>query len=147
MVQWLGLHVSTTVGAGLIPRPGIPQAGWENGGGETKKKTREVGKGCFYFGGGVLQHTNYRTQRHPQIYTQGKIFHFSYFSLLRRAAREFFLPLQLSLGKEWLASSGEVGNRAGFSRDGGAWWAAVYGVAQSQTPLKRLSSSSSTSFP
>jgi len=28
-------------------------------------------------------------------------------------------------------------------RDGGAWWAAVYGVTQSQTPLKRLSSSSS----
>ena len=27
-------------------------------------------------------------------------------------------------------------------RDGGAWWAAVYGVAQSQTWLKRLSSSS-----
>ena len=27
--------------------------------------------------------------------------------------------------------------------DGGAWWAAVYGVAQSQTRLKRLSSSSS----
>ena len=24
-------------------------------------------------------------------------------------------------------------------RDGGAWWAAVYGVAQSQTRLKRLS--------
>ena len=30
-------------------------------------------------------------------------------------------------------------------RDGGAWWAAVYGVAQSQTRLKRLSSSSSSS--
>ena len=29
-------------------------------------------------------------------------------------------------------------------RDGGSWWAAVYGVAQSQTRLKRLSSSSST---
>ena len=29
-------------------------------------------------------------------------------------------------------------------RDGGAWWAAVYGVTQSQTRLKRLSSSSST---
>ena len=29
-------------------------------------------------------------------------------------------------------------------RDGGAWWAAVYGVAQSQTWLKRLSSSSSS---
>ena len=27
-------------------------------------------------------------------------------------------------------------------RDGEAWWAAVYGVAQSQTRLKRLSSSS-----
>ena len=30
-------------------------------------------------------------------------------------------------------------------RDGGAWWAAVYGVAQSQTRLKLLSSSSSSS--
>ena len=30
----------------------------------------------------------------------------------------------------------------GESRDGGAWWAAVYGVAQSRTRLKRLSSSS-----
>ena len=28
-------------------------------------------------------------------------------------------------------------------RDGGAWWAAAYGVAQSRTRLKRLSSSSS----
>ena len=26
-------------------------------------------------------------------------------------------------------------------RDGGAWWAAVYGVAQSRTRLKRLSTS------
>ena len=29
-------------------------------------------------------------------------------------------------------------------RDGGAWWAAVYGVAQSRTRLKRLISSSSS---
>ena len=29
-------------------------------------------------------------------------------------------------------------------RDGGAWWAAVYGVALSRTQLKRLSSSSSS---
>ena len=29
-------------------------------------------------------------------------------------------------------------------RDGGAWWAAVYGVAKSRTQLKRLSSSSSS---
>ena len=28
-------------------------------------------------------------------------------------------------------------------RDGGAWWAAIYGIAQSWTRLKRLSSSSS----
>ena len=30
-------------------------------------------------------------------------------------------------------------------RDGGAWWAAIYGVIQSWTRLKRLSSSSSNS--
>ena len=30
----------------------------------------------------------------------------------------------------------------GNPRDGGAWWAAVYGVVQSRTRLKRLSSSS-----
>ena len=30
-------------------------------------------------------------------------------------------------------------------RDGGAWWAAVYGVTQSWTRLKQLSSSSSSS--
>ena len=29
-------------------------------------------------------------------------------------------------------------------RDGGAWWAVVYGVAQNRTRLKRLSSSSSS---
>ena len=29
-------------------------------------------------------------------------------------------------------------------KDGGAWWAAVYGVAQSWTRLKRLGSSSSS---
>ena len=31
-------------------------------------------------------------------------------------------------------------------RDGRAWWAAVYGVTQSQTQLKRLSNSSSSSY-
>ena len=31
-------------------------------------------------------------------------------------------------------------------RDRGAWWAAVYGVTQSRTRLKRLSSSSSSGF-
>ena len=32
-------------------------------------------------------------------------------------------------------------------RDGGAWWAAVYGVAQSQTRLKQLSSTWLSRFP
>ena len=32
-------------------------------------------------------------------------------------------------------------------RDGGAWWAAIYGVTQSQTWLKQLSSSSSGGIP
>ena len=32
----------------------------------------------------------------------------------------------------------------GNPKDGGAWWAAVYGVSQSRTRLKRLSSSSSS---
>ena len=31
-------------------------------------------------------------------------------------------------------------------RDGGAWWAAVYGVTQSRTRLKRLSSSRDIKF-
>ena len=31
-------------------------------------------------------------------------------------------------------------------RDGGAWWAAVYGVAKRRTQLKQLSSSSSNNF-
>ena len=32
-----------------------------------------------------------------------------------------------------------------YNQDGGAWWASVYGVTQSWTRLKRLSSSSSSS--
>ena len=31
-------------------------------------------------------------------------------------------------------------------RDGEAWWAAIYGIAQSRTRLKRLSSSSSRDY-
>ena len=49
-----------------------------------------------------------------------------------------------------LSRTGEGnGNPLHFSclenpRDRGAWWAAIYGVAQSQTLLKRLSSSNSS---
>ena len=45
-----------------------------------------------------------------------------------------------ALEKEMAAHSSVLEN----PRDGGAWWAAVYGVAQSWTWLKRLSSSSSS---
>ena len=40
---------------------------------------------------------------------------------------------------------GESQGRGSLVGCGGAWWAAVYGVAQSRTQLKRLSSSSSSS--
>ena len=52
----------------------------------------------------------------------------------------------------WLSRIGEGnGNSLQCScledpRDRGAWWAAVYGVAQSRTQLKRLSSSSSSRY-
>ena len=60
------------------------------------------------------------------------------------------LVLSLGVAQE---SNGEVyGNPLQCSclknpRDGGAWWAAVYGVTQSRTRLKQLSSSSSSRNP
>ena len=60
----------------------------------------------------------------------------------------------LRVGHDWVTSLSRIGEGNGTPlqcsclenpRDGGAWWAAVYGVAQSQTWLKRLSSSSSSS--
>ena len=42
------------------------------------------------------------------------------------------------LMERWEVGAGCLEN----PRDGGAWWAAVYGVAQSRTGLKQLSSSS-----
>ena len=61
---------------------------------------------------------------------------------LRRVGRNWATSLSLSCIGEG------NGNPLQYSclenpRDGGAWWAAVYGIAQSQTRLKRLSSSSS----
>ena len=58
----------------------------------------------------------------------------------------------LRVGHDWAISLSCIGGGSGNplqcsclenTRDGRAWWAAVYGVAQSQTWLKRLSSSSS----
>ena len=49
----------------------------------------------------------------------------------------------LGVGRDWATSLLFL---PGESRDGGAWRAAVYGVAQSQTRLKRLSSSSCSSL-
>ena len=54
----------------------------------------------------------------------------------------------LGVGDDWAPSLSRIGEGNGnplqYScledpRDGGAWWAAVYGVAQSRTRLKRLS--------
>ena len=66
---------------------------------------------------------------------------------------DFFLTLMNKLSLRELPEEGN-GNPLQCSclenpRDGGAWWAAVYGVgvAQSQTRLKRLSSSSSRELP
>ena len=59
----------------------------------------------------------------------------------------------LRVGHDWVTSLSRIGEGNGnplqcscleSPRDGGAWWA-VYGVAQSRTRLKRLSSSSSSS--
>ena len=54
----------------------------------------------------------------------------------------------VSLSLSWIAEGN--GNPLQCScldnpRDGGAWWAAIYGVTQSRTWLKRISSSSSSS--
>ena len=59
----------------------------------------------------------------------------------------------LRVGHDWATSLSCIGEGNGNPlqcsclenpRDGGAWWASVYGVAQSRTRLKRLSSSSSS---
>ena len=61
----------------------------------------------------------------------------------------------LRVGHDWATSLSRIGEGNGNPlqcsclenpRDGGAWWAAVYGVTQSQTRLKRRSSSSSSSW-
>ena len=60
----------------------------------------------------------------------------------------------LRVGHDWATSLSCIGGGNGNPlqcsclenpRDGGAWWAAVYGVAQSRTQLKWFSSSSSSS--
>ena len=60
----------------------------------------------------------------------------------------------LQVGLDWATSLSHNGEGNGNPlqcsclenpKDGRAWWAAVYGVAQSWTRLKRLSSSSSSS--
>ena len=60
----------------------------------------------------------------------------------------------LGVGHDWATSLSRIGEGKGNPlqcsclenpRDGGAWWAAVYGVTQSRARLKWLSSSSSSS--
>ena len=60
----------------------------------------------------------------------------------------------LRVGQDWATSLSRIGEGNGNPlqcsclenpRDGGVWWAAVFGVTQSRTWLKQLSSSSSSS--
>ena len=78
-----------------------------------------LAKGCICTHGSIL--------RKPNMELNPANFHFS----LSCIGEENGNPLQCSCLEN--------------PRDGGAWWAAVYGVAQSWTRLKRLSRSSSSS--
>ena len=63
---------------------------------------------------------------------------------LKTGLSDFTFPFHFhALEKEMATNSSVLGLEN--LRDGEAWWAAVYGVAQSWTRLKRLSSSSSSS--
>ena len=58
--------------------------------------------------------------------------------------------LQIAVKRREVESNGEGGTPLQYSclenpRDGEIWWAAIYGVPQSRTRLKRRSSSSSSS--
>ena len=58
----------------------------------------------------------------------------------------FFPPILASISNSYVEGNGNPLQCYCLEnpRDSGAWWAAVCGVAQSQTRLKRLSSSSSS---
>ena len=61
------------------------------------------------------------------------------------AVLEFQPPSPTPSGENFAGSLQAIHiNKRFYSIPGGAWWAAVYGVAQSRTRLKRLSTSSSS---
>ena len=108
----------------------------------TESELPEKGKSCWV--GNMLYITSC-------IYAQRNTFnHESQIYFLDRRGKDhcclfyLFCPLYLIIGEG-------NGNPLQWSclenpRDGGAWWATVYGVAQSRTRLKWLSSSSSMHF-
>ena len=62
------------------------------------------------------------------------------------------IPFKIQKPENWLDHGGvfylceiEISAHVVNPRDGGAWWAAIYGITQSQAQLKWLSSSSSSS--
>ena len=64
----------------------------------------------------------------------------------RRVGRDWVTSLSLFTFMHWRGSGNPLQCYCLENpREGGAWWAAVYGVAQSRTRLKRLSSSSGSS--
>ena len=88
--------------------------------------------------------TSWFVERDSNLQAQAISHHHVYFPKTSRSSiRGFLSPFKS------LAPGEGNGNPLQYSclenpREGGAWWAAVYGVAQSWTRLKRLSSSSSS---
>ena len=57
-----------------------------------------------------------------------------------RCSRKFILEIVYGWLKQGEHGGWQLGSCLENPRDGGAWWAAIYGVTQSRTRLKRLSS-------
>ena len=96
----------------------------------------------------VLKVWNRRRQQHPTPVPLPGKFH-GWRSLVGCS------PWGREVGHDWATSLSRTGEGNGNPlqcsclenpRDGGAWWAAIYGVTQSRIQLKRLSSSSSSKF-
>ena len=58
-----------------------------------------------------------------------------------------YTPIKRQRLSNWEENASSKCSCLDYHRDGGAWWAAVYGVAQSRTWVKQFSSSSSSSKP
>ena len=103
-----------------------------------------------YFHLEIISRTNQRRQWHPtpvllpgKSHGQGSLVGCSPWGRYESDTTER-LPFHFSLSCIGEGNGNPLQcSRLENPRDGGAWWASIYGVAQSRTRLKRLSSSSS----